>query len=37
MINFFANKMEEEDNDKNINLLPFSYKNEINNYIFNMS
>ena len=28
MINFFANKMEEEDNDKNINLLPFSYKND---------
>ena len=28
MINFFANKMEEEDNDKNINLLPFSYIND---------
>ena len=28
MINFFANKMEEEDNDNNINLLPFSYKND---------
>lgn len=28
MINFFANKMEEKDNDKNINLLPFSYKND---------
>jgi len=28
MINFFANKMEEEDNDNNINLLPYSYKND---------